>query len=89
MVKPHDPATLEALFQLEAPHRPHWPGDWDTAQRMPLIMALLRTMASHPSAARAVPAKAAPAPRAPRQLHLQAAPTFDGKRAAANDRDDD
>lgn len=84
----HDPATLQALFERELPYRGHWPREWAAACQVPMIMALLRTIADHPSASRAV-APASPAKgRRPRQLSLTAAPTFDGKRAAANDRDD-
>jgi len=83
----HDLETLHLIYQREQPNRPHWPSDWPTAQGMPLIMALLRTIALHPSAARSTPQTRLKRAR-PRQMTLQAAPTFDGKRAAANDKDD-
>lgn len=84
----HDLETLRLIFAREQPHRPHWPADWAQAQAMPLIMALLRTVAQHPSAGRADRLTVKRRPQRGQQLHLQAAPTFDGKRAAANDKDD-
>jgi hypothetical protein len=46
-----DLQALRAIFDREARHRPHWPQAWEQAQADALVMAILRTMAAHPSAA--------------------------------------
>lgn len=41
-------AELQATFNREQPHRPHWPSNYYTAMLDPLLAAVIRTLAAHP-----------------------------------------
>lgn len=67
MIPTTDPRMVE-VYEREREHRPHWPQDYGTAQTLPLIVAVLRTLVLHPSAQRRAPAPRGIKP--PRDLEL-------------------
>lgn len=42
--------ALRAVYAVEAPHRPHWPREFEQAIADPLTLAILQTLALHPRA---------------------------------------
>lgn len=41
-------AELRATFEKMRPHRAIWPGTFDEAMRLPLVVSVLHTMTAHP-----------------------------------------
>jgi hypothetical protein len=88
----HEPSLEELQRAWAHCRRPDWPATFEDAMAHPLLSRLVRITALHPPRAiRAVAHAPAPAPqrtepgrRQPARLH-----TFDRKRAAAGEREDD
>ena len=79
-LRPDEISTIRVLFDRESQYRPHWPRTFEAATADPLTLAILRTMAAHPSARgygrRHAPGNP-PLTTLPRQRELEALPPED------------